>query len=197
MKRKIVFIIVACLFINSSAFVAGIDIQFDNSSYIVHVSVLQAISLIRLPIEIFNNLISKEAPFSPEYKQPSKSKNDNKNSKNRKCSNFLFFESNREIRLNSRTTSLENSTTICFQNVLLNTIAMNDWLFHPFPGPCVWFLVFLLIYLITLSKSNLPWEISKLFLEYNPVTPIAFPGFLFVDIRCQTSTVSQSKNINN
>ncbi|MCB4792720.1 MAG: hypothetical protein LHV68_12665 [Elusimicrobia bacterium] len=159
-KYKIfVFIIILILVFNSIIRISDFETTVTASLPVIQSSIFQIESCTRQPLKIIADSI-KDIPFSPEYKQPKKNQNKNKDSQ--RNSSFSFSNQKEGVSLNlkidkNERSQMNNLQTMISDIKILNAGPPRDW-------PPGLFYVFLLMYLVLLSKSNLPWEITvKLF----------------------------------
>ncbi|MCB4792030.1 MAG: hypothetical protein LHV68_09100 [Elusimicrobia bacterium] len=118
-------------------------------------SVFGITSFARLPLKIMTEVL-KDVPFSPEYRQPVQKQSRTKGTK--RDSSFSFSNQKENLSLNLKIETNEK-TVINNSQILISDIEILG--LDPFPDwPPGLFCIFLLMYLVLLSRSNLPWEIN-------------------------------------
>ncbi len=164
-NKKITFIIAACLIVNNSVFAGSFEMPVDTSAPVIQTAVFQLASLVRLPFTITNNLIQQEAPLAPGFNKASSDrgdkgqKNSSKDQNSKKDCNFFFSSPLNEMKPNLKTDGPAKAAISVQIDLIRSTGTL--WLSLIF----YWLgfkYIFLLACLMSLSKSNLPWEIRDI-----------------------------------
>jgi hypothetical protein len=162
--KKISLIIAACLLMDNSAFAASFEMPVDTTAPVIQTAVFQLASLVRLPFTITANLIQQEAPLAPVFSNPSNGRPDKatKNGKDKnakKDSNFFFSSQLNELKPSLKTNGAGGAAiSISLDRVRGSGVLWFSLIFY-------WLgfkYIFLLACLMSLSKSNLPWEIRDI-----------------------------------
>jgi hypothetical protein len=156
MKHKFTLIILICvLLLNNLAIMKGFSAQPETSSPVINALTFQLTAFINQPFEMVNKITTQGIPLFSGISNTQKSQNKN-HSDNNKC---LFRNARQKIKLDLQTGSYFSRIDIlnfARSNISLDRSAILLNL-SGFIG------VFLLVYLVLLSQSNLPWSIVKLY----------------------------------
>jgi hypothetical protein len=136
----------------------------DTTAPVIQTAVFQLASLVRLPFTITANLIQQETPLAPVFNNPSDSRADKgtKNGKDKntkKDCNFFFSNPLNELKPSLKANSAGNAgISVSLDLVRGSGVLWFNLIFY-------WLgfkYIFLLACLMSLSKSNLPWEIRDI-----------------------------------
>jgi len=163
MKQKILLIIAACLIFNNFAAMGNVEAAVNTSSPSVQSSAFQLVSFARVPFAIMSGVV-EGIPFFPEYRQPAKKQSQSNNSQDNW---YLFFiDRNTGLKGVPQTNNPEKAVTTVARATVCDAGMTGVKLFSDRTGL---FCLFLLAYLVILSRSNLPWEITdRLFRTARP-----------------------------
>jgi len=161
--RKISTIIIACLLFNNLSFAGAVEVPgADISVPAVQTSVYQLMSLVRLPFTITAKIFREDAPLFPGYAKPAPGRDrggaaGKKDTKAGKDCSFFFSNTEKDMRFDLKTDNISGAAIDVSKDLVRGsgTLWLNlifYWLGFKY--------IFLLACLMSLSKSNLPWEIS-------------------------------------
>ena len=172
MKKKIIFIITICLLFNNLICQGIVEASIHTSSSVVKVDIFQAVTFARLPFTVMNDLLSG-VPLLPQYKQPAKNPNRNNDNDSRSNKYDLVLNCSEELGVSLRTagkillrTISNNSETSVFRTPFISLELLNTD-FSP-DSPQGFVCVILLVYLVLLSKGNLPVDIFAFLSQKSP-----------------------------
>lgn len=156
MKKLLIISLISFIFLGNCISTYAISKSIDFSS----INTINTLTTAQAPFSVMNTLINAGVPLFPEFKQNTAQNNENSSTTDSKLC-LMSYQSKQ----------LKNDCK--FNNNIKNNIAEQEaqkravvdlYLFYLkllIQINSVFYLVFL-IYLVSLSKSNLPWEIYNL-----------------------------------
>ena len=156
MKKLLSTFLVSCILLSHCIPVLAIAKQIDFTIK----NETNTFTSAQAPLSLMDNILSADAPLFPEFKQP-KEKTDNNNSANDTSFCLLSYQS-KELKNTCKFNN--NSHNYKTEQEAQKRTVVDLYLFYLkllIQINSVFCLVFLM-YLVSLSKSNLPWEINNL-----------------------------------
>ena len=156
MKKFLATFLTSCILLGNCIPVLAITKKIDFTS----INDINTLSSAQTPISFMDNILSADTPLFPEFKQPKQQTDDNNTSNDtnlcllsyqtKELKNDCKFNNNYQ-KYKAEQEAQKRTVVELYLFYLKLLIQINS----------VFYLVFL-IYLVSLSKSNLPWEINNL-----------------------------------
>ncbi|MCB4792141.1 MAG: hypothetical protein LHV68_09660 [Elusimicrobia bacterium] len=161
MKKKALLIcLIFCFLFNNSVALFAIDRQLITSAPCIATPGLEETSTVQAPFTVMNTLLRKGVPLFPEFKGPLSNKQKDTTDKDNLC---LMSSTGNGIKYTCKfNKNLENDKTLSDTSY---EKTFDRYLFYLklLIGINSLFSFFILLFLVSLSKSNLPWEINNFY----------------------------------
>ena len=193
MKKNIVFTIVFCLILKSSAFAIGMEAAIGASSPVIQSAVFEVISVMEMPFQAVAKLM-KEMPLFNEANQPLQGKSDKKENHSQDTKCLLTLDPKEAAKPKLKAISTSHSFASISQALSHNMIVSSKVLYSPWDTLIC---MIVMTFLILLPRRGLPWDSSILTRVISPNYGSAVIGFFNLGLNESIRPCSMNNNLFN